>query len=97
MADVADLSTADVEDATDPSGVQNVGERSAEQPVSLAELDARHDDVLRQLEELDQQIQAVLKEHLPQKATPPPSPIDEHEPAPSISLPLSRSPLKRAS
>ncbi len=43
--------------------------RSPDEPVSLAELDARHDELLCQLEELDQRIQSVLKEYLPQKAT----------------------------
>lgn len=43
--------------------------RSPDESVSLAELDARHDELLYQLEELDQRIQSVLKEYLPPKAT----------------------------
>ncbi len=54
-----------------------MGDRSIEQPISLPELDARHDDLLDQLEELDQRIQTVLKEHLPQKAAPCPVPSSE--------------------
>ena len=42
--------------------------QSSDQPISLGELDARHDEVLCRLEELDQRIQAVLREYLPQKA-----------------------------
>ncbi len=77
-------------------GDQDVGERAVEQPISLAELDARHDDLLSQLEELDQRIQTVLKEHLPKKATSLPSPLGENEPAPLISMPPAGSPLKKA-
>lgn len=40
---------------------------SPEPPISLTELDARHDDLLAQLDELDQRIQAVLNEHRPKK------------------------------
>lgn len=49
-----------------------MSDRSPEEPISLAELDARHDDLLAQLDELDQRIQAVLKEHAPKKQTVPP-------------------------
>lgn len=45
-----------------------MSDRPTEQPVSLTELDARHDDLLAQLDELEQRIQNVLREHLPQKA-----------------------------
>jgi hypothetical protein len=51
-----------------------VGNPPADQPISLAELDARHDELLSQLEELDQRVQTVLKQHLPAKAAGPPSP-----------------------
>ena len=54
--------------SSQPFGVQKVG-RSPDEPVSLAQLDARHDDILYQLEELDHRIQTVLKEYLPQKTT----------------------------
>ncbi len=59
-----------------------MGDRSIEQPISLPELDARHDDLLDQLEELDQRIQTVLKEHLPQKAAPCTVPSSEDSPLP---------------
>jgi hypothetical protein len=42
-----------------------VGEPSAEPPISLIDLEARHDDLLDQLDELEQRIASVLKEHLP--------------------------------
>jgi hypothetical protein len=58
-----------------------------EQPISLTELDARHDDLLAQLEELDQRIQSVLKEHLPQKAAATSLAPEGNEPATTIPLP----------
>lgn len=60
-----------------------MGNRAVEQPVSLAELDARHDDLLSQLEELEERIQMVLKAHLPQKTAPSPLPFDGAEPFPA--------------
>ncbi|NLS94393.1 MAG: hypothetical protein GXX96_19725 [Planctomycetaceae bacterium] len=59
-----------------------MGDRVAEQPISLAELDARHDDLLNQLEALDLRIQAVLKEHLPEKRAVVLPPPHESGPAP---------------
>jgi hypothetical protein len=44
-----------------------LSDRPTDEPISLAELDARHDELLAQLDELDQRVQSVLKEHVPQK------------------------------
>jgi hypothetical protein len=41
--------------------------RPSDERISLVELDARHDDVLCRLEELDERIKTVLREYLPQK------------------------------
>ena len=44
-----------------------MSDRPTDEPISLAKLETRHDELLAQLDELDQRIQTVLKEHLPQK------------------------------
>ena len=45
--------------------------KAPEAPLSLAELDARHDELLTQLEALDLRIQDVLKSCQPEKRQPP--------------------------
>lgn len=60
---------------------------STDEPISLTELDARHDEILAQLDELDQRIQSVLKEHLPQKKAEQPALLAEDEPDSQASPP----------
>jgi len=50
-------------------------EEQAPDPVdALTDLDARHDDLLRRLDELDQQVQEVLAMHQPRRAQAAPLP-----------------------
>ena len=65
-----------------------MSDRPTEQPISLEELDARHDDLLTQLDELDQRIQNVLREHLPQKAAATSQSQEDADPTPILPLPV---------
>lgn len=65
-----------------------MSDRPTEQPISLEELDARHDELLAQLDELDQRVQNVLREHLPQKAMAASQSQEEGGSAPIIPLPV---------
>ena len=46
-------------------------DRLSEAAARILDLEARQDDVLRQLEELERQVEAVLAQHLPQTVAAP--------------------------
>ena len=73
-----------------------MSDQSANRPISLAELDARHDELLCQLEALDQRIRTVLKENLPAKAVVSPTAgTDGPLPAPALTADGTASGLPR--